>query len=79
MYEIKRITAAGTSGYSTVGVVSLTIRKVRKQDAPIMVPFPSIIMIHPTIAAALNLPQCLRINQNVVQAAEQKLVLLRAI
>lgn len=78
MYDTKRIITAGTSGYWTSGTASLITMNVKKQDAPIMVPLPSIIIIHVTISTAPNLVICLVMRQNDYHADVQKAFEVRA-
>ena len=70
---------AGTNGCCTLGKPYTITRKVPYPETPIMVPFPSIIMTHPMIAADPNLPAFLTMRKNEVHAALQKFLLFNAI
>jgi len=51
------------------------IRTVMYPETPMIVPLPSIIMIHPIIAAEPNLPACLTIRKKEAIADGQKALL----
>jgi hypothetical protein len=63
---------AGRNGYETSGYEDLMIKTVIYPETPIIVPFPSIIIIHPIIAADPNLPACLMIRKKAAMADGQK-------
>jgi hypothetical protein len=52
---------------------------VKKVDPAMIVPFPSIMMIHPIIPADENRPAFLRTRQKAAHAELQKFLLWRAI